>query len=363
MKKNKTLLLVPDLKGGGGVTNIYNVLKLEANYELKYFAVNKPKPQSLLGTACRLIFNYVSFFFELVTGSYKLIHVNPSLYPRSFYRDAIFIIISKLFKRKVLVTFHGWLEDYEGRIKKSTIKSLLFKLSYAKADKYIVLGKVFKRKLVEMGVSKSKEFFIETTVADSRFLAELDLEKKLHAYEDRIVFLFLSEIAKVKGIYIALDAYKEFVERHPERKSCFIISGDGLEFSAVKNYVKEIAIPNVVFTGFVSEQEKKEVLLKSHVMLLPSYTEGLPNTILEGMLFGMPIISRVTGAIPDVIKQGENGFLSESYNAAVFTEFIETLALNPDLYKGIAINNHMTAVLRYSTEKVRDRMLRIYNAF
>ena len=363
MNTSKKLLLVPDLRGGGGVTNLYNVLRLEADCQIRYFAVNNPKPQSITGTACRLVFNYAKFFWQLIAFNYQLVHVNPSLYPRSFYRDAVFIIISKLLKRKVLVTFHGWLEDYEEQIRKSTVKSFLFKVSYAKADKYIVLGEIFKRKLIEMGVPHTTDFFIETTVADSKFLAELDLEKKLHSYTNNVIFLFLAEITKLKGVFIALDAYKEFSKRHPERRSSLIVAGDGSELPSVKKYVSEEGVQHVIFTGHVSEHDKKEVLLQSHILLHPSYTEGLPNTILEGMLFGMPIVSRLTGAIPDVVQQGINGFLSESYNASIFAEFMELLALNPEVYKKIALTNHKTALCKYTTEKVRNRMLKIYSAF
>lgn len=364
MKKDyKTLLLVPHLNGDGGVVNYYNNLRLESFSNIQYFAVNGPKPQSRIVTILRLMFNYISFTAKVIKGNFKLIHVNPSLYPRSFYRDAVFIIISRLLNRKVLIFFRGWLDDYENNIKKSNFKSFLFKISYAKATGIIVLGAVFKKKLLYMGVPPQTDFFIETTVADSQFVNELNLKEKFRTYNSKVVFLFLAKVAKTKGIYIALAAYKQFSEKHQERKSCFIVAGDGAELLEVKKYVKDQQICNVEFTGQVASSEKKALLLKSHIMLLPSYTEGLPNTILEGMLYGMPIISRVTGAIPDVIKQGVNGFLSDSLEFSVYTGFIESLALDDDLYQKISKENQEIAFRNYSTEKVRERILSIYRSF
>ena len=360
MAKSKALLLVPDLKGDGGVTNLYNTLELEKVIELDYFAVNKPTQQNAFSTAKRLLKNYCSYTYSILKYNYNLIHVNPSLNPRSFYRDAIFIIIAKLLDKNVLVTFHGWLDEFEQKIKYSSTKSLLFKISYARADKYIVLGEVFKRKLLQMGVSPHKNFHIETTVADSSFIEELDLNKKTDSFKHKIVFLFLSKVARTKGIYIALDAYKEFSEKHPAKPCCFIVAGDGPELGEVKRHVAEKGIPNVTFTGHVTGKEKKKLLLESHIMFLRSYTEGLPNSILEGMLYGMPIISRATGGIPDVIKNDINGFISDSFNPSVYTNFIASLEQEPQKYQRIAFENIRVAKLKYTTEIVREKVWMIY---
>ena len=64
-------------------------------------------------------------------------------------------------------------------------------------------------------------------------------------------------------------------------------------------------IDNIEFLGHVNAETKKKALFQSHIMIFPTFTEGLPNVILEGMLYGMPIISRATGGIPEVVRQGE----------------------------------------------------------
>lgn len=362
-KVNKILVLVPHLRGNGGVASYYNNLMLERICNIQYFAVNTAKPQSPFFVFFRLIFNYILFVFIIIVRKYLFIHLNPSLDHKSFYRDAVFIIFSKILNNKVLVFFHGWLDDYEHEIKVSKIKSFLFKMSFAKADKFIVLGQVFKNKLLQMGVPESKEFFIETTVADSRYLNELYLDKKICTYQNTIVILFLSRILRSKGIYITLEAFKIFSKRIPDRNAILIIAGDGPELSAARKFVDEEHIDNVQFTGNIISDEKMAVLLKSHIMLCPSYSEGMPLSILEGMLYGMPIITRNTGAIPDIIEHGENGFLSKSLDPNVYADFLYSIVSNYDLYKKIAMNNHRKALLNYSTEKVGERLIKIYKGF
>ena len=356
----KTLILIPNLSIPGGVTNYYKTLELNAIGNITYFTINKEKPQSAPATAIRLLTNYCKFIFKLIKNRYEVVVVNPSLDEgKSFYRDLIFILITHILKRKTVVLFHGWFEPFEEKIKSSKFKSFLFRISYAKACKYMVLGDIFKQKLIRFGVPPETEFFIETMVADSSYINDLNLKDKYLTYKTEINFLFLSRMEKEKGIYIAIDAFKEFLNKFPQRRSTLIIAGDGIDLPAVKAYVEGNKIPNIKFLGHVSGENKRKVLLESHVMIFPSFTEGLPNAILEGMLYGMPIISRVTGGIPEVVHQNINGFLSESFNPSVYADYLSILALDEELYKKIANKNHSTALAKFTIEKVRERFLNI----
>lgn len=360
-KNGKILILIPHLPGG--VASYFKTLKLENYQNISYFMVNSAKPEIKVITLCRLFLNYFIFSYKIISNRYELIHLNPSLGKRSFYRDSIFIIISRILNRNTLVFFHGWLEEFEKKIKENKIKKNIFKYSYAKADKFIVLSGFFKKKLIELGVSPDKEFFIETTVADTTDLDEFNLEKKFLSYNDKINFLFLSRIVKTKGIYIAIDAYQHFLRKLSDRLSTLTIAGDGPELQAAKKYVNDLKIPNINFTGYVSGEMKKKILLESHILLFPSYTEGLPITILEGMLYGMPIISRDTGGIPDIIQQNINGFLTKSFQPEVFTNFLSILSTDDKLYKKMAATNHQIAVKKFTREVVRERILKIYETY
>lgn len=358
-KKSKILILVPDLSVPGGVANYYNTLDLVTINTIAYFTINKQKSKSAFITTFRLLKNYFAFIFKLIKDGNEVVVVNPSLYPRSFYRDLGFIIFARLLNKKVIVFFHGWLDSFEEKIKTSKFKSFLFRVSYARVEEYVVLGNIFKNKLIDLGVSLNANFFIETMVADSKCIAELSLKEKNLSYEKEIIFLFLSRIEKEKGIYIAIDAFNEFSKKFSQRKASLIIAGDGPDLLSAKVYVKDQRISNISFTGHISGKDKREVLLKSHVMLFPSYTEGLPNVILEGMLYGMPIISRSTGAIPEIIHQGINGYLTESYDPSIFTNFLSLVALDIKLYKDIGERNHEMALQKFVNEKVKDRLLKI----
>lgn len=360
----RVLLLVPDIAGVGGVTNYYRVLDLPKYGNVHYFFVNTPEKQSSLQLMFRLCWNYLKFMGRLLTQRYDLVHINPSLNRNSFYRDALFALIAKLFGKKVLIFFRGWEDSYEAKIKTSSFQQWLFNNSIAKANKFVVLGDIFRRKLIGLGVPESSSFVIETTVADSGYLSDLDLEAKLEKFRNReINFLFLSRILEQKGIYIALDIYKTLCEEYPDHKLSFTVAGSGPELDKSRAYVEEHHIPNVVFTGHVQNEEKKEVLLKAQIFLFPTYYgEGLPNSILEAMLYGQVIISRINAGIPDVVG-ADGGFITESKQPEDYLPYLRDLLVRPDTYKQIAFANHRTATEKFTSEKVRTRILDLYQSF
>ena len=364
MKKNeynniKNIILVPDFQVPGGVTNYYKTLELNKLPNVCYFQMNRGTSKTKFSSITTLLKKYLILSFKLFSTQYHTVVINPSLdLGKSFHRDSIFILLARFFNKKTIVFFHGWFDPYEIKVKSSRFKSFLFKISYAKVDRYIVLGSVFKSKLLRLGVPANTTFFIETMVADSSWLGDFDLNKKYETFDDQLQILFLSRIEKEKGIFIAIDAFERFLQKS-QKKATLIIAGNGPDLQEVKEYVNKNKLANIKFLGHVSGLEKKKVLFESHIMILPSFTEGLPNVILEGMLYGMPIISRSVGGIPEVIIQGSNGYLSESYNPTIFGDFLMSIANDKHGYKVMAERNHEIAVERFTSDKVRERILNI----
>ena len=361
MKKNsksKVLILTPDLSVAGGVGNYYSTLEIDKIKNIRYFSVNKNKSIPFF-TFFRLIKNYFFFTFLIIKDSYNIIVINPSLGRNSFYRDALFIYIANHLKKDTIVFFRGWSEEFEEKIKNNKLLSTIFKKTFAKANKYIILGKIFKVKLISLGVSPSSEFILETTVADSTKLDEFELESKFYNYGDPVRFLFLSRILEEKGIYIAIEAFSLFSKFNPSISSILIIAGDGPELNNVKNYVKSNKINHIKFPGHVKGKEKLLLLRECTILLFPSYSEGLPNSVLECMLYGMPIIGREVGGMPEIILNGENGFLTKSFDPQILADLMTKTCSNPALLNYMAKNNHEIAKERFTSEKVKKRMLNL----
>ena len=96
----------------------------------------------------------------------------------------------------------------------------------------------------------------------------------------------------------------------------------------------ELNIENhVVFAGWVSGEEKENLLSRVNIYVLPSYNEGLPVSLLEAMSWQVPVISTRVGGIPELVREGIDGLLIEAGDRAAFSLAIVTLAKDPDLRK------------------------------
>ena len=110
----------------------------------------------------------------------------------------------------------------------------------------------------------------------------------------------------------------------------------------------------------VSNQEKNELYMGCDIFLLPTYAEGLPNALLEAMSFGLPVITTPVGAIPEVIKDGENGFLIDPGDAKALSDRIITLIEDPGLRETMGKNNIKSINTEFAQEKMIEKIDRIY---
>jgi glycosyltransferase involved in cell wall biosynthesis len=360
MKAKLALVLTPDLRQDGGVTNYFRTLRLNDLAGIDYFRVNRKGISSLLAKVWHAAFIFVSFVRS--ARSYDLIHINPSLNRNSYYRDMVFVWLSRRLGAGTLVFFRGWDEVFEARLRRSRFQRALFRGTYARATAFAVLGESFRRRLLSLGVDPAKPVHIETTVASDEGASDLDLEAKLASSRESFKFLFLSRVLRQKGVYIAIDAFAACRLALPERRMSLHIAGSGPELHLAREYVAAKNLSNIVFEGEVSGLRKAELLKTCHVMLFPTFHgEGLPNCVLEGMLFGLAIVTRGIAGIPEVVKHKVNGFLSDSLDASEFAGMLATLVQDAGMLRRMAVENRAVALRRFTPGVVRGRLQAIYS--
>lgn len=352
------LITTPDLRSIGGVETYYRSLDLPAqDPRVEYFFVTNADPESSLATLRRLARNYWRFWRRLRSGAFRLVILNPSLNPNSFYRDAVFCRLARLCGVRVAVFFRGWSEDLERRVLQGGLAGATFRIAFRDVQDFVVLGRIFQEKLLQMGCEPTARFWLETTVADDVDLCPSDLQRRLEG-ERPLKLLFMSRLVASKGAMLALQAFQIFRNNTPAMHASLCIAGDGPEMEPLRMYAASHRIPDVDFTGPVTGTAKRNVLLDSDVLLFPTcHGEGMPNVVLESMMYGLPVLSRNVGAIPDVIEHEQNGFLTSSTDPRVFADWITRLALDIPLRHRMAIANHETARRNFSTMAVRKRFV------
>lgn len=354
----RVLIIHPEFKNTGGVAGYYSALKDKFCVEIKHFTIGKrAEGKGIFINIFRIFKDYLLFIRELKRSKYDVVHINPSLDFKSVVRDGVFILLSKCYKIKVIVNFHGWCKSFEQKINRSAL--WLFLNIYGKADVFILLAMEFRNKLLDWGFKQP--VYLETTAVDDELIKDIDMQTIIRTRLDntQCKVLFLSRIVKEKGIYETVDAVNLLHRKYSNIE--LVVAGNGEEIQRVKDYVKANAISNVSFTGYVKGELKKKSFEGSYMYCFPTYYgEGIPISVLEAIAFGLPVITRPVGGIADFFEQDNHGFITESKDPRVIASYIEKLYLDKELYKKISLYNYHYATELFLASKVTKRLEKIY---
>lgn len=360
VNNKKILILTPGPNARGGITGYYQTLRKYFLLQIEYFergSRNWPDQESSFTTFIRIFKDALNFYKKIRTKDYALVQTTTSFSQYSLLRDGLFILIAKLYRLNVIVFFHGGDESYSNRVEKGYLP--LFRFTYFKADAIIDLSQRNIDRLRRWHYSKP--IFLETTVVDDALIKNIDIEfihNKYNSLDREINILFLARVEIPKGIYEAIDAFTILKTKHPNY--IFTLAGDGKELENVKEYIKINNIRDVIIKGFVEGEEKIKTYRKADLYILPSYFEGMPTTVIEAMAFGLPVVTRSVGGIPDFFINGTNGFMTESKDPVVFADYIESITGNKELIQEMAVNNYHYSRKRFLSDIVVRRIEKIF---
>ncbi|MCY1635013.1 glycosyltransferase family 4 protein [Marinifilum sp. D737] len=312
----KVLVLTPKFSVAGGVSEFNRMLfDYSKNDLVAFYLTSIGKSANAIQQIVYTIWDFVRFFFTLAFKKIDVVHVNPSLGKNAIRRDAIFIWIAKLFKKKVFVHWHGWNPDNEFLLDQYNkfLKRTLFK-----ADHIKFLASSFQDKFIEKGfenVTSLGNTFIDNTLLTFK-------PKELNA-DDKIRILFLSTISKNKGIHKALDVFKLIKKDYPQ--TVLIIAGIGSELEALQKRVDKEQVQDVEFKGYVKGEEKGKCYSEADMYLFPSEYEGMPTSVIEAMGFGLPIVCNSVGALPDFFKNEKMGYILSSNKVEEYRLYLSKL--------------------------------------
>lgn len=302
----------------------------------------------------RLIRDYANFTRMVALGGFDVVHLNPSFASKALVREALFLLISKLFRKPVVVYLHGWVSECERAVRARYLRP--FRAFAGLADAIVVLAESFRRTLEELGIRKP--VFVEATVCDvCSFCPD---EASTTPSADGCTLLFLSRIDKGKGAYETLDAYLILKHRYPGLK--LVIAGDGPELAGLRHYAGARGAADVQFLGHVSGQAKHEAFARAGVYVMPSHGEGMPISVLEAMAHGLPVVTCAVGGIADFFVHGTMGFLAEKPDPACVVAALEPLVADASLRAQIGRNNRACAAEWFTPRVAAGRLNEIYRS-
>ncbi|MFQ5610166.1 MAG: glycosyltransferase family 4 protein [Woeseiaceae bacterium] len=353
----KVLISVPHLDMPGGVANYYRILRYHLGDDIRYFEVGeRPRESSGIAKIPRFVADFWKFHRELAGGDYDLVHLNPSLATYSVIREGVLILIAKLHRRRLVVFFRGWDASCERSVSKYF--RWLFSTVYGRADAFIVLGEVFEKSLRSLGI-KAPVFRETTVVDDSIFSAANGLDSDRKAGSAPVDVLYLSRLVAGKGLRESIEAFALLQARIPDCR--LVVAGAGPGAEEARQLVADLGLSGVRFVGHVTGEAKREEFMRADIFLFPTfYGEGIPNGVLEAMAFGLPVITRAVGGLPDFFENERMGFITDSRDNREFARLLETLDVDPGMRMKMGRYNREFARERFAASEVARRLLDIY---
>lgn len=265
----------------------------------------------------RFLMSYILTFWKLLIHRYSLCYLAITCHGTGFLKDAPFVLLCKLFRRKVLIHQHN--KGMSNCVDKQPYKWLL-PLVY-KNTKVILLS-WYLYPDIEKVVNK------EQVVICPNGIPELFNEEPHFERNNEVThLLFLSNLIPSKGVYVLLDACK-ILKNKGYKFICDFVGGESKEITKMgfENATKERDISEyVIYHGPKYGKDKVAFFSNSDIFVQPTLNDCFPLTLLEAMQYQLPIVSTHEGAVPDIVTDGENGFVCEREDAVGTAIAIETL--------------------------------------
>lgn len=330
----KLLIVIPSFKLMGGISFHYLGLKRYWKCNVHY-AVAGRRPH--LHSSLTLLPDFFAYVLKLLLLRPDVVVVNPSFYPYPIVRDTIHMLTAKLFGCKTVCMFHGWNLEYSTR---QEAKPNWFVRQFNKMSFVYVLSSDFRRRLRLMGIKAPIE--LATTEVDDALLHGFDIDQR----EGRTVknILFLARLDRAKGIYETIDAFVLIRKKHPDISLNICGCSWNQSFDdEVRAYVADNKYEGITFHGRVIGKDKMQAFADNDIYILPSYHEGMPTSLLEAMAFGLPVVTRMVGGVPDFFEQGKMGYMTESLEPRDLAHCLESLIGDTESARRMGRYNYLYA--------------------
>ncbi len=346
MKKDRTevfkkvVILGPDITGEGGISSVLSTYQ-NTMKGLRFRCTNSQK--GTLSGLLVLSATLMQLIYDRISGR-KIAHVHYAS-GKSWVRKKFLMRYARMLGYNVVAHCHsGAIDKYA---KQTGIEK--FHKELAKAKINIVLSQYWKNIF-------EKEFGIGNVEVVNNIVAKYENKATEHPSK-KTTFVYLGAICDAKGVFEMLEALSKL--KASGRELRLVVGGNG-EVERFKAEVKRRGLEEIVdFRGWISGKEKDELLSSCDVLVLPSHAEGLPISVLEAMANGKAVISTPVGGIPDVVHDGENGFMVTPGDADGIAAAMERYISDPSLSRKHG-RAGLEIVKPYYAPAVRDRLAELY---
>lgn len=258
---------------------------------------------------------------------------------------------------KFITTFHGY------DISKIVLQQggAFYQNLFEKGDLFLPVSDYWKRRLIKLGCPEGKIRVHHVGIN----LDEFAFRQPLDANGRPLVLLSVGRLVEKKGHEWAIRALERLVTQYPSL--VYKIGGDGPLRKKLEDLIYELSLEqNVQFLGPVEKKEVLKLYQETDIFVLPSVTaqsgdmEGIPVVLMEAMAIGIPVVSTFHSGIPELVKNGQNGFLVEERDSKELAKKLEFLIKDRGSWEGMGRNGRETVEKRFNLQSLNKELVKIY---
>lgn len=267
--------------------------------------------------------------------------------------SSLALAIAKLMRKQIILVLAGSDKACSSVIngRSSILISLIQDMNLAISDKIMIYSKNI------ISEYRLQQYNKKIYIAHSHFLdfKKFNLRKDLK--ERRNLVGYIGRLDAEKGILNFLNATSRI---DADGGIHFLIGGDGSLRTQVEYFINNQLNNRIKFVGWINHDDLPAYLNELKLLVVPSYTEGLPNIILEAMACGTPVLATSVGSIPDIIKNKETGFIMANNSPDCIANNIIDALNHPNLEQ-IAQNAYSVVSETFTFEKAVTAFRELFN--
>lgn len=262
-----------------------------------------------------------------------------------------YIHLSEYSDAKIVTSFYGY--DASQAPKRKGFEG--YEDVFQKSDTITALSQDMSSKLQNLGCLSEKIEKVPLCIDTSKFEPK-ETENKIPK------ILTVARFTEKKGLKYAVKALSQI-----EHDFEYHLVGDGELREDIENQIDEEGLEDqVIFHGWMTNEEVKEKMQESDIFLLPSATasngdeEGTPTVLLEAQATGLPVVSTYHAGIPEIVEDRETGSLSEEKDVEDLKQNLKSLIDDSDKRKNMGVKGRKYIEQNHSIEKISQRLENIY---
>lgn len=260
------------------------------------------------------------------------------------FRSNLFgFLAAKLTRKPIVTTAHGWIQN--SPMKKRIVKLDKFLLRFF--DKIIAVSEAIKKLLLDAGVPEHKITVIPNALRTEKYANNKQnqgFRKEVGVDEEKILVANIGRLSPEKGQLEFLLAAVDFIPKFPNIHIIFV--GIGPEEEKLKKFVADNNLSaNVMFAGYRTDMVN--IYNDIDLVVQSSYTEGMPNVVLEALLCQTPVIATDVGGTNEIIEHGYNGILIPDNKPSTLTQAIADFMENTTRHNEMARTGRKTIIDKF----------------